>query len=132
MSPPRVVALLLGSLCACAHATRVERPTPEKQEAKPRGRAGPKPVERGHPPLAESPEDLLVAGGVEQVQKALAARGYLDLSTARPGRIDAKTTAALRKFQSDQGLARTGVPDHDTVRRLGLDPDKLFRRAGAT
>lgn len=68
-------------------------------------------------------------GGVEQIQDALASRGYLDKSAAKSGVIDEPTSAALRKFQSDQGIARTGNPDHETVRRLGLDADALFRKS---
>jgi peptidoglycan hydrolase-like protein with peptidoglycan-binding domain len=68
---------------------------------------------------------------VEKLQKALADRGYLDTSDVRAGDIDETTSAAIRKFQADQGVARTGSPDHETVRRLGLDPDELFRRSEA-
>ena len=45
--------------------------------------------------------------------------------------IDAATSAAIRKFQSDRGIARTGNPDHGTVRRLGLGPDAIFRKSSA-
>ena len=37
--------------------------------------------------------------------------------------------AALRRFQAAHDLPSTGVPDHETVRRLGLNPDELFRKA---
>ena len=96
----------------------------------PRRRAGPPPgpVEPGHPPLADAPEELFVPGAVDRLQRALAGHGYLELDTAREGRIDPATAVAVRKFQSDQGLARTGVPDHETVRRMGLDPAGLFRK----
>jgi peptidoglycan hydrolase-like protein with peptidoglycan-binding domain len=79
--------------------------------------------------LSAGPAGLFVPGGVEQVQNALAHKGYLDMSQVKEGDIDAQTSAAVRKFQSDQGIARTGNPDHETLRRLGLDPDKLFRKA---
>jgi peptidoglycan hydrolase-like protein with peptidoglycan-binding domain len=130
MTAPRAhlrggVLLLAGAL-ACAHTT-AEKPAPEVAPA-PRAQPKPGPVEPGHPPLADAPEALFVPGAIEQLQKRLAGRGYLDLSAARPGRLDSATTAAIRKFQSDQGLARTGTPDRETLRRLGLDPDKLFRK----
>jgi len=83
----------------------------------------------GRPPLAASPGGLLVPGAVERIQEGLAARGYLDLRAAKRGEIDDATASAIRKVQSDQGIARTGFPDHETVRRLGLDPDRLFRRS---
>jgi hypothetical protein len=84
----------------------------------------------GRPPLAASPGGVLVPGAVERIQQALAARGYLDLRAAKRGQIDDATASAIRKLQSDQDIARTGFPDHETVRRLGLDPDRLFRRGG--
>jgi len=125
----RAVLLLAGAL-ACAHGSAEKRP-PDAPPAPP-VQPKPAPVEPGHPPLADAPEALFVPGAIEQLQKRLAERGYLDLSAARPGRLDSTTTAAIRKFQSDQGLARTGTPDRETVRRLGLDPDKVFRKNPAT
>ena len=86
----------------------------------------------GRPPLAASPGGLLVPGAVEPIQDGLAARGDLDLRAAKRGQIDDATASAIRKLQSDQGIARTGFPDHETVRRLGLDPDRLFRRSART
>jgi peptidoglycan hydrolase-like protein with peptidoglycan-binding domain len=118
--------LLLTVALACAHATAEKRPADEPPA--PRAQPKPGPVEPGHPPLADAPEAMFVPGAIERIQKALAERGYLDQASARPGRLDSATTAAVRKFQSDQGLARTGVPDRETVRRLGLDPDTLFRK----
>jgi hypothetical protein len=81
-------------------------------------------------PLATTPAELLVPGAIEKIQDALAARGYLDPSAKR-GHLDVATAGSIRRFQSDQDIARTGIPDHETVRRLGLDPDALFRRAPA-
>jgi hypothetical protein len=83
----------------------------------------------GHPPLAASPGGVLVPGAVERIQEGLAARGYLEVRAARRGQIDAVTASAIRKLQSDQGIARTGFPDHESVRRLGLDPNRLFRKS---
>jgi peptidoglycan hydrolase-like protein with peptidoglycan-binding domain len=90
------------SLFGCSHATQVERP------------------EKGALP-----------GAAAQIQKALASRGYLDLSAVKADKIDRLTSAAVRKFQSDQGIAHTGNPDHETVRRLGLDAEALFRKSAA-
>ena len=133
------LALLLA---ACSHATKVEKPDEggkaSAQEAQPKKseggaaehpRAARRPQRPGRPPLAASPGGLLVPGGVEQIQKALASRGYLDMDAVKVGDIDARTSAALRRFQGDADLARTGNPDHETVRKLGLDPDELFRKS---
>jgi peptidoglycan hydrolase-like protein with peptidoglycan-binding domain len=123
--------LLLASSLACAHASHVDAELGDASGAaaassarRPKAR----PVKPGHPPLAAAPDDLFLPGAVERIQQALAERGYLALSAVQPGRLDRVTSAAVRKFQSDQGLARTGIPDHETVRRLGLDPDALFRK----
>ena len=36
---------------------------------------------------------------------------------------------ALRTFQESQGLAATGFPDHETLRKLGIDPKKVDQTA---
>ncbi len=139
----RLIAVV--ALAGCFHATHVEKPDQAggngqapPQQAQPRQREGGpsakprlarRPQKPGRPPLAASPSALFVPGGVEQVQKALEQRGYLDAAQAKSGDIDAATADAVRKFQADQGIARTGNPDHETMRRLGLDPDQLFRKS---
>jgi hypothetical protein len=140
-----IAAAAALALSACFHATRVEKPdqgggSSEKQGAQPKQkeggpaakpRAARRPERPGRPPLAADPSGLFVPGGVEQVQHALASRGYLDMAEVKRGVVDAPTSAAVRKFQSDQDIARTGNPDHETVRRLGLDADALFRKSSA-
>lgn len=132
------------ALVACSHARKVAKPDDQGEQngrsaqptekeggaaAKPR--LARRPARPGRPPLAASPSGLFAPGGVEKLQKALADRGYLDTSDVQAGEVDETTSAAIRKFQADQGIARTGNPDHETVRRLGLDPDELFRRSEA-
>ncbi len=131
-------------LFACSHATRVAKRSGEEggpreaaQPAPHQGGAAEKPGEArrpakpGRPPLAASPSGLFVPGGVGKVQRALADKGYLDLGAARKGDVDQATSDAIMKFQRDEGLARTGNPDHETVRRLGIDPDSVFRKSSA-
>jgi hypothetical protein len=63
------------------------------------------------------------------VTGALADRGLL----ARPSggdTLDDAASAALRRFQADEGLAATGFPDRETLRRLGLSPAEVYRDAG--
>ncbi len=141
----RWLALLAAlAIAACSHATKVAKPQGDGEQkgqaAQPTGKEGGaaakprlarRPARPGRPPLAASPSGLFAPGGVEKLQKALADRGYLDTSDVRAGDMDEATSAAIRKFQADQGIARTGNPDHETVRRLGLDPDELFRRSEA-
>jgi hypothetical protein len=143
MMKRRAVTIVLA-LFACSHATQVakqredeagsgaaQQPSEQQGGAAARPRLARRPAKPGRPPLAASPSGLFAPGGVEKVQSALASRGYLDVSSAKRGEIDAATSAAVRKFQDDQGIARTGNPDHETVRRLGLDPDALFRKSAA-
>src|SRR4051812_42097572 len=143
-------ALLLAWQSGCFHARKVEQPDRDDQEQQSSGSGGdarqPKeseggsaaephlarrPQKPGRPPLAAGPGGLFVPGGVEKVQRALADKGYLDLGATTPGRLDAATSAAVRKFQDASDLARTGNPDHETLRKLGLNPDELFRKSSA-
>ena len=56
---------------------------------------------------------------VKQLQAALAAAGYLD--GAADGAFGAKTRAAVKAFQSAQGLAADGVAGHDVLTALYKD-----------
>ena len=139
----RRLLLLLGLLAGgCRHVTKADDWSPASQDAaapassddsanwhtsgasaKPeseRAAAGP-----GRPQLASSPEGLMVPEGPGLIQEALAKKGYL--SSYETGALDARTRNALQKFQNDQGLPSTGAPDHETLRKLGLDPAKVFR-----
>lgn len=85
-------------------------------------------AEAGRPELAMSPEGLMLEDGPRLIQRALADRGYL-AADHQTGTLDAETSAALRKFQADQKLARTGAPDRETVRKLGVALSKVFKKA---
>jgi hypothetical protein len=93
------------------------RPETERQAAAP-----------GRPQLATSPEGLMLPDGPRLIQAALMKRGYL--SEHRSKSIDLKTSDALQRFQADNKLPGTGEPDRDTVRKLGLSTDKVFRKPG--
>jgi hypothetical protein len=115
-------------LVGCGHAKTTEKP-PEKPPAE--EGAAPDAGERAKPPVAhpkktpvvESPNDLLAPGGEDEIRTKLVDGGYLEDAHSK------SLEAGLRKFQSAKDLPATGVPDHETVRRLGLDPNKIFRRA---
>ena len=137
----QALLILLAFLFGCWHATHVTKPDDDgaaqgeqKQPSKAEGgtaskpRQARRPARPGRPPLAVAPGGLYAPGAIEQIQQALQQRGYLE-ANAESGKIDETTSAAVRKFQGDQDLARTGVPDHETVRKLGLDPDKVFRQS---
>lgn len=75
-------------------------------------------------PLATSAEGLLVPNGERAVRQKLSDGGFLkDDSTS--------TRAGLLRFQREHDLPATGAPDAATLRKLGLDPEKLLRHAGS-
>ncbi len=122
---PAALALLAGALAVgCPQRHAEERAREEQRPVRPEARGVP--PRGGRPPVPESPEGLLAPGAVGELQQALAGRGYLQAH--RRGELDAPTTRALRKFQGDQGLAETGMPDRETLRRLGISPEEAYRR----
>jgi hypothetical protein len=130
--PRRAAALLLAAaLASCSRVREVEKP--DEPQPAPKAEAPDRPEEKGVPPkegrprVPASPEALLAEGAVSEIQRALADRDLLG-KHAR-GELDEPTSAALRKFQEAEGLAQTGFPDRETLRRLGLDPEKAYGRA---
>ncbi|ACL65216.1 Peptidoglycan-binding domain 1 protein [Anaeromyxobacter dehalogenans 2CP-1] len=123
-------ALALAAALGCATGGRREpvRPSPTGGAAE----APDRPEELGVPPRGErprvpsSPEALLAPGAVGEIQDALRDRGYL--GAHRRGELDRATSAALRRFQEAQGLAATGAPDRETLRRLHVDPARAYGR----
>lgn len=130
----------------CTHAKEEERPpqreTPPRQTAPPEAppRKAPAPrkdtskpqderpaAEEGRPQLSMSPEGLMQPDGPRRIQDALIERGFLD-GAHRSGALDDETSAALRKFQAHEGLAKTGAPDRETVRKLGLSISDVFKK----
>jgi hypothetical protein len=67
----------------------------------------------------------MLPDGPRLIQEALSRRGYL--SDHRSRTIDERTSDALQRFQRDNKLPSTGEPDRETVRKLGLSTDKVFR-----
>ena len=82
------------------------------------------PTETGGIPVASSPEGLLAPGADRDIRDKLADGGYL-----RKGDESQSTEAALRQFQKKHDLPETGMPDHQTVKALGLDPNRIFKHA---
>ena len=66
-------------------------------------------------------------GSARKIQDALRSKGYLD--RAGSGELDAATSAAIRRLQHDQGLAETGAPDRETLRRLGIGTSEVYQTA---
>jgi peptidoglycan hydrolase-like protein with peptidoglycan-binding domain len=74
-------------------------------------------------PVRTTPNAMIPPGQMRKVQVALAQHGQ---SVNETGHLDEKTESALRKFQNARGVPATGMPDFETVRLLGLDPQQIY------
>ncbi len=63
-----------------------------------------------------------------QIQTALVKSGYL---SGPSGHWDTQTSAAMQKYQSDNGWQTKLVPDSRAIIKLGLGPDRDAARAAA-
>jgi Putative peptidoglycan binding domain len=100
-----------------------DQPAETARPTKHHARAAP-----GSPSLFASPEAALAPDGVEKIQAKLVERGELD-ETEASGHLNDATKRALIALQKKSNLPATGVPDDTTVRKLGLDPAAIFRKA---
>jgi pyruvate/2-oxoglutarate dehydrogenase complex dihydrolipoamide acyltransferase (E2) component len=128
------IALLALFVGGCGHAKKTDAEEPkqatEKTEEKTEQKTSePRRVkEKQDPaavPVASSPEGLLAPGAEEQIREKLAAGDYLKGGS---GAKSGSTREGIRRFQEANDLPATGAPDHTTVRKLGLDPDQVFRQ----
>ena len=114
----------LGLLCivACSHAETVAPPNaPNPSDAPshlPNSKAVTPQTDPGHPALASSPGQLMAPGASDTIAQALRERGFLATDDSSSKGLE----KALRGFQESQGLAATGFPDHETLKKLGIDP----------
>ena len=69
-------------------------------------------------PLASDPLQMLTPHGRQQLRSSLEKKGYLK------GEEDS-VPQALRKFQADHNFPETGMPDDDTLLKLGLEPEDV-------
>jgi peptidoglycan hydrolase-like protein with peptidoglycan-binding domain len=74
-------------------------------------------------PVRTTPGGMLDPAAVKKIQSALSSHG---VKAPMSGQLDEETQAALRKFQAKEKMAKTGMPDYDTLRRLGLDPKEIY------
>lgn len=127
-----LTALALALACAGRRSAQPVTPGPSGKESSTRPESPDTPEEKGVPPKGErprvpaSPEALLAPGAVTDIQRALSEDGYL--GAHQPGELDEPTSAAVRRFQEEHGLAATGMPDRETLRRLGIDPEAAYGR----
>jgi hypothetical protein len=110
------VPLLMLALAGChAHTvqgkqTTLEVPPKEPQVSSAR-------------PVRTTPGGMLDPVAMRKVQAALSRHGE---KTPSSGLLDEETQAALRRFQDKEKMAKTGMPDFDTLRKLGLDPKTIY------
>jgi hypothetical protein len=110
----------LVALAAChAHTTAAQSGKAQAQMEKP---PDTKQV-RSERPVRTTPGGMLDPQAMKQIQAKLSHKGF---KTSESGQLDEETQAALRKFQANEHIASTGLPDFDTLRRLGLDPHKIY------
>ena len=124
------VALAVIALAGCGHAKTTDEGKPaaaaeSKAQANKPERAPPRVPELASKPedvpVSTSPAGLLLPGADDKIRDKLASAGFT---------ADGKSTKdALRRFQRANDLPATGIPDHETVKKLGLDPDQIFRAA---
>lgn len=122
---------LASSTLACVQTRRAAPPdaSGDAPSSPPQRRHRAAVPPRGESPgLPASPAGLLADDAIRELQRQLQARGLL--AAHREGELDAATSAAVRRFQQQEGLAATGAPDRETLRRLGVDPEEAYRGAG--
>ena len=71
-------------------------------------------------PVRTTPGSMLDKTSMKKIQGKL--------HVQQSGELDDATQAALKKFQKQQSQPETGLPDFDTLRRLGLDPKDIYER----
>jgi hypothetical protein len=136
MTRPAQLLVVCWVMFACTHVDEV--PDARETNAKPAARApvkkavsapvttaGDEKAAPGRPELSTTPAGLMKPGAVEKIQDALRGRGLLQEPTN--GRLDDATTHALMAFQKTEELARTGAPDRETLRHLGLKPKEIYK-----
>jgi hypothetical protein len=126
------VALIgLAFVVACSHAQTVAPPNapnpPDAPSRLPSSKAVTPQTDPGHPDLANSPAQLMAPGSSDAIAQALRKRGLLAADDTSSQGME----KALRAFQQSQGLAATGFPDHETLRKLGIDPKKVDQTIGS-
>jgi hypothetical protein len=66
-------------------------------------------------------QQTIESSRVAEIQKALIREHYL--SGEPSGQWDSETTAAMQKYQADQGWQTRLMPDSRAIKKLGLGPD---------
>lgn len=116
---------LICSLGGCVHATaKPTKPTKPNKPTVPAQSAPAKPAAvRDEMSTSKTTKAMFKPEGLKAMQQALEGKGPAIKVT---GLLDTQTQEALRAFQKAQTLPDTGLPDFETIRRLGLEPDDVF------
>lgn len=111
-----ITMFLLSGVVGChAHTTaqdkaQLESPPDTKQVSSAR-------------PVRTTPGGMLDPVAMHKLQHALASHGE---KVQQTGLLDEQTQAAIRAFQKHQSQPATGLPDYDTLKRLGLDAQDIY------
>lgn len=115
-----VCALVGASVLGGCQTRQVER-ADKKATGHGEGKAQ---TARAPRPVGSTPKSVFEPGATKKIQQALNDKGY---STGVTGKMDDETRKSIEKFQKEKKVAATGLPDTETVRKLGLDPDEVFK-----
>jgi len=118
---PLCAVICSGALFGC-HAHQTAAQTGKEAQQKLESPPNTKQV-ASERPVRTTPGGMLDPKSMKQIQAKLSARGF---KVDESGELDEGTQAAIRKFQAHEHIASTGLPDFDTLRRLGLDPKKVY------
>jgi peptidoglycan hydrolase-like protein with peptidoglycan-binding domain len=111
-----VGALLVGG-CQTREVERADKKATGRGEGAARTARAPRPV-------GSTPKSVFEPGATERIQRALSDKGY---DTPATGKMDDRTRKNLEAFQKEKKVAATGLPDIETLRKLGLEPDEVFQ-----
>lgn len=123
--------LALVSLMSCAHAketreteqAKAEADTPaQKEKAEEKAKAPPRTETLA---TSKTTRQMFKPEGLKKLQVALSAKAN---DVDESGQLDSATQESLRVYQKKEGLPATGLPDYETLRRLGLKPEEVFHR----
>jgi hypothetical protein len=120
------ITMVLLGLSACSHPRSVEKLEGRDRgaTADPRGRPE-MPLNPESPLVVDAPAKLLRPGAGQQIQEALRKKGILTQMDEEA--LGEATSDAIVRLQRDNDMAATGFPDAETLKVLGLDPDRIYR-----
>jgi hypothetical protein len=121
------LTLSLLAFAGChATTTRAQDESSSRPAAEPPAAKAPRAKPRAAETLTTSrtTNAMFKPDGLKLLQRALTRP---DAEVPETGLLDAATQTALLAFQTEKHLPRTGLPDFETLRLLGVKPDALYR-----